>query len=273
MLCGYTTFAQGSSSFENMSIEKFVNTLDNIQGFFFIGKGENRALSLTLERDQTNDFEYAYQVSALHWSSLNPSVAFIDDDGNLDGINFGETIISSVDDEGNKTNYVVFVAPKVTIVSPEGAVYRYHKIYNQNSHVQFTQSKDYAINCVVRDGVDITESPSFNRETGWYTPDDDIITDDTTFWVTMEKRRSPNDSDAVIGSNVKVKVDGSKVTIETSDASLLKKKIKVMDMWGNTLYNNQWPSDGDLVFNPGNKGVFYIDIPDVNTYKIIIHEL
>lgn len=277
LLCGAQLFALDSSgAFQNVNIKQFVETLDGIQGYFFIGKNESRALSLTLEREPGNDFNDASQVKAMHWSSLNPWVADVDDDGNISGMHYGETIITS-DNNGEKTNYVVLVCPKITIVSPEGAIYSYHKIYNQKPHIQFTESKDFTVNCVLRhnsDGsvIDITDNID---ENGWYNGEyveikdiDDQISEDVVLWVTMEgKNPAPN------APNVKITVDGQDVTIHSDDKSIFNKNIVVTNIRKDVLYNSPWPAGGTLTFKPENKGVFFIEIPGVNTYKIIIYDI
>lgn len=269
---------------ENMDIKTFVSTLNNIEGYFFVGTGEERDLSLILSRpDNTDDADV---FAAMEWKTLNPTIAQLSNNESgapiLRGGCFGETIVSATETKDGETishNYVVFVCPLITIVSPEGAIYSYHKVYNQNTRIQFTQSRDYSINSVYRidnthpDGIDITEDID---KDGWYNSTENI-TDDTTFWVAMESNNDEHDSETAKGaSDIRVRVKGSDVILEGDNTTSLAGNFKVTDLWGKTLFDGTWPVDDNgtrcLSFYKNNQGVFFLTSAVTNkTYKFIIH--
>ena len=264
---------------ENMDIKTFVSTLNDIEGYFFVGLKEDRDISLTLSRpDGSGD---AKDYAKWEWKTMNYTIAGLsrgeEDAPILTGGAYGETIITGTETKEDGTtdnhNFVVFVCPKITIVSPEGAIYSYHKVYNQNTRIQFTQSQKYSVNSVLRydgvhpEGLDIT---SYITRDGWYESTDQI-TGDTTFWVAMEENTKANDSSTATGSsNLKVFVHGSDVTIEGNNSYT----FTVKDILGKQLYKGTWPANGTLTFDADNQGVFFITCSDSNntykTYKIII---
>lgn len=276
---GMSAQSYGYGKIGQMDVATFVKTLDNVNGFFFIGVGEDRDLSLTLDREPNNALAQE-DVINLHWVTINPDIASIQNLSSgiiLSGNNYGETIVSSeeYDNEGNlvdKNNYIVFVCPKITIVSPEGAIYSYHKVYNQPTRLQLTQSNDYMINNVVRidnatgQRVDVTDR--IDKATGWYNSDE-VITDDTTFWVAMEKRPAVMPAnDVVADSNAKVYVEGTVTRFDPPSAAA-GKRVKITDTWGNVLFNQAWPANGELDGGDNNVGVFTLEVQNGSTYKII----
>lgn len=263
----YTGYAQNAGTLTGMTVADFVETLSSVEGYFFIGKGEERDLSLTLGREPANDLN-ENQAKEMDWTSFNEAIVTVDDYGYAHGVAYGEALISTHDGD-KQTNYVVFVCPKVSIVSPEGAIYSYHKIYNQQSRVQFTESKDWKINAITRDGVLI---PDNSEKDGWY-ESDEAITSDVCFHVTMEH------ADNYPFENVKITVNGHKVTIADPvgyAGYMNNRPVSVKDMWGDELYGGTWPSEGTLKFKQGNEGIFFISIPNdqggENQYKIIIED-
>lgn len=255
-------YSQNAGTLSGMTIEEFVEVLDDVKGYFFIGKGETRDLSLTLAREPNNDFDSAEQARDMDWYSYNDAIVSVNNTGFITGKAYGETILSTSND-GEIENYVVFVCPLITIVSPEGAIYSYHKVYNQKSRVQFTAGKDWEVNCVTRDGVLIGDSEI--DAAGWYNSDESIDSD-VRFHVTMAHKGNTL-------QDVKITVDGQDVTIHAPEYMLQQYNVEVLDMWNNSLYDGEWPSAGTLTFKSENKGIFTIIITDggiENLYKIII---
>ena len=270
---------------ENMDIKTFISTLNNIEGYFFVGSGEDRDISLTLSRpDGSGEQE---DFVAMSWKSMNTTIARMSRGDNnvpiLTGGAYGETIITALENNPDGTtekhNFVVFVCPKITIVSPEGAIYSYHKVFNQNTRIQFTQSDLYSVNSVLRidgahpEGLDITDEI---QDDGWYESKEQI-TDDTIFWVAMESNDKEGESDTATGnSDIKIFVKGSNVTIDGDNENILNGTFTVTDLWNRVLYSGSWPKDNNgtrtLTFNSSNKGVFFLTSAVNNkTYKIIIH--
>ena len=255
-------FAQTSGTLSGMSINEFVGLLADVKGFFFIGKGESRDLSLTLDRDPNVDLD-ANSARKMDWHSYNEAILTVNENGYATGKHYGETIIST-SDKNNVTNYVVFVCPKITVASPEGAIYSYHKIYEQDSHIQFTESENYEINCVTKNGV-LLDNAEISAD-GWYNSSEPVDSD-IKFCVTMQGVYNNLKNDVV-----KITTDGLKVTIHAPESILNLRNIKVLNMWGHELYEGSWPSSGTLEFNEGNYGVFTILIPYDgvdNMFKII----
>lgn len=273
---------------ENMDIKTFVSTLNDIEGYFFVGTDEVRDLSLTLSRpdDSAEKEDYA----AWTWKSMNPSIASMfrgeENAPMLTGVAYGETIISGTEikDDGttDNHNFVVFVCPKITIVSPQGAIYSYHKVYNQNTRIQFTQSKEYSINAVLRidavhpEGLDITKDI---HEDGWYESTDQI-TGDTVFWVTMEENKEGDETTATGSSAIRILVNEHLLTL-TSDSKdekvkdVLEGNFEITNMWDTPLHQGTWPVDenGKRVLYFPSKGIFFVkSLVSNRVYKIIVED-
>lgn len=268
-------------SAEKMSIEEYVKVLNSVDGFIFVGVGEERDITRTLGREPGNEMDQD-DVKDLYWMSLNNEIVSVDKDadGMITGNSYGETIIQGIGEDFT-LSYVVFVCPKVTVCSPEGGIYSYHKIFNQATRVQFTHSKDYVLNCVTRNGVDITnpenlkDGETFDEKTGWY-ESPDPITEDVEFHVTMEKR---NDNDNMVNtdSDINILVDNNNIVTIDNPTAVAGKTITVTDFWDNVLESNLDATTGVLTFkypeggkNYVKKGVFFIEIEGDNTYKILI---
>lgn len=260
-----------------VGIEQFVEILDGVDGFIFVGVGEQRDIARTLGRENDKSVVAGNMdqtdVQELNWTTLNRDICNVDEFGMIEGKSYGETIIQGISDDG-KTNlgYVVFVCPKITIYSPEGAVYSYHKIFNQATNVQFTHSKDYVINCVTRDGRDLTklldeEKETFDAATGWYTSTEPINSD-TEFRVTMEARQDNNDN-IVSDSNLSITVEGNNMVFNPAN-EVSGKSITVKDIFDNLIYNGTI-SNGKLTIQDINKGILYVSIPGDNVYKVLVY--
>ena len=260
-----------------VGIEQFVEILDGVDGFIFVGVGEQRDIARTLGRENDKSVVAGNMdqtdVQELNWTTLNRDICNVDEFGMIEGKSYGETIIQGISDDG-KTNlgYVVFVCPKITIYSPEGAVYSYHKIFNQATNVQFTHSKYYVINCVTRDGRDLTklldeEKETFDAATGWYTSTEPINSD-TEFRVTMEARQDNNDN-IVSDSNLSITVEGNNMVFNPAN-EVSGKSITVKDIFDNLIYNGTI-SNGKLTIQDINKGILYVSIPGDNVYKVLVY--
>lgn len=197
--------------------------LNSIEGYVFLEKGEQNARDLTdtfyrsskLFKDKEKP-----ELQAMKWKVINEEMVNITEDGKVEGKAYGETIMTvtdelDVDEEGNpkEHNFIVFVCPTVTVISPDGSIYTHQKIYDKQMKVDFSHSQNYTINSVMAKYYgneteptkiyDITDK--INKVTGHYVSDIDIQ-GDVEYTVTLEE--NPGDN---LRSNSKVRlcvVDG-----------------------------------------------------------------
>lgn len=214
--------------------------LKDTQAYVFVGKGEernvydtfNRTSEIVLDDKKTN----VPGVNDLTWEIVGSDIASLDNrDGGLwvYGKKFGQTFLVGTDNNvkdkddnvvPKKYYFAIFVSPSVTVLSPEGAVYKYYKTYFQPARISLTQSKDYAINCVMKytsaGPVDVTELVAADEKEdndGYYVSDDPV--DDDIKIVISEESRQAGDNFVVGSSGVKLQVVGSQLYFKKYGAS------------------------------------------------------
>lgn len=168
-ICSMVGFAQS-----NMTMHSFIDLLDNIEGYVFIGQGERRDLSVPFAKTDSvfSHLDGEYAIQDLDWSVLNTNILSCDSDGVIEGLTFGETIVTAK--EGiDEHNFIVFVCPRITVLSPEGPIYSHNKVYGHPMKVTFTDSKRYKINCIMLDELDITD----DIQDGYYESENEITRD------------------------------------------------------------------------------------------------
>lgn len=143
-----------SSSIDDQIMNEALGILNNISGYIFLEKGQTRKLSNTFNRtdklfsgedEKTLADEYSWEIQT-------NGIAKIDnDDGEIVGCNYGQTLLTVYPNanKNEKTYFVVFVCPTISMITPDGVVYTHQKIYKQQTKVDFTHSDNYVINSVM----------------------------------------------------------------------------------------------------------------------------
>lgn len=223
------------------SMKELVNQLKDVQAYVFLGKGEERNLNDVFGRSNTIVFKKGdLENPDVKCTITNPGIATLTNDGILKGGNeYGETIftisrkVEKKDSNGSivydnnepvmiteEFHFAVFVCPTVTVVSPEGVVYRYPKTHGQKARIQLSQGNDYLINCVMLkngdgDWEDITSeveagknednSPKNNEKDGYFEfADGDGVENDLIFILSEESYHPNNlgtENGKVVGSS------------------------------------------------------------------------
>lgn len=266
MLASINLLFSQENSEDNLEVRQYVDLLNSIEGYVFISKGESRNLTLPFARtNEVFEGESINSLTSMDWYSYNENIVSIDENGLITGNEFGEAIISAITKDNTEHRFIIFVCPTITVISPEGVIYKHQKIYNQKVKVYLTQSKDYIINCVLRDGIDVTNDVT---KDGYY-ESEDLITDDFTLLLSEESRLN---SDDVIGdSGIRIQVRGQEVSF-VSDINLSNRKIIITGTnRDRVLYDEVLPSNNMIRFLSQNKGIFYINIEGISEeFKIAI---
>ena len=283
---------------EAVEATNVVELLSSVEGYVFITLGEERNLRNTFTRtEEVFQGETDTSLARMSWHVFNEKVATVDnDDGILYGKSYGNTLLRVTDADNTKHYFIVFVTPTITVVTPEGAVYTHQKIYNDKAHIKLSQSREYVINCVMRDGVDITpEDISLNngakggfdnskedKITLHEGPDDGYgygeyvsareITSDVLLTVTLEDRKF-NTEGQLYRSGIRVRVDGMKVSIVDAKGNPIgNEKVTITSVNGQVVYDEKLPESGVIVFNPDVTGVYFLsfdEIPAMGTFKFM----
>lgn len=312
-------FAQADNKDENVvnpddlviigdKIAEIEGILRSVEGYVFLEKGPEKArdLSSTFNRTDQVVEEARSQdhLQSMNWSTLNSSIAYVNDEGIITGYEYGQTLLTL--ENGDKKHYfIVFVCPTVTVVSPDGVVYTHQKVYNEKMKVDFSQSDDYVINSVmatyqersydVTDKIDINGHYESSHEDG----SDLRITSDVVYTLSLEKEpadhvvsKSPYrwlvangaiqlaSSDPVGKPLTRSKLEDLKVTVSV----MRNTDIHGVSMKEDTVYGwmplstffdsnlNDGVIDLDFKFN---QGIYNISLKDSKTgeeysYKIVI---
>ena len=267
-------------------MDKIIDILSQVQAYVFLARGDERDLTQTFNRTGQINFE-TEDLRDLDWTVGNESIATISkNDGKIRGLNYGETIIKVHDPADGKDSYfVVFVCPTITVKSPEGAVYKYQKMYNHRAKIQLTHGKNYFINSVMCNGEDITEfvDKDENGDGDGYYLSDKPITGDMTFVITEEKIPedfNKEDDSVVISSDIKVLVKGQEIILvdlsENEKNDLRYRGVHLIGPSGVYHYIDILkPSDtverGYSVISP-TKGIFTVKLNymDSREFKVIV---
>lgn len=261
----------------NGNLDDVISLLKKVEAYVFLGVGETRDLKETLGRSNIFDYEVKdlNDNDNVNWFVNNHDIATITDNGLIKGLKFGETVMKVNDEDNNDIYFAVFVCPTITVVSPEGVIYKYHKTYNQKVRLQLTQSQDYLINCVMMNGQDITAFVDKSNGNGdGYFQSTEGVKDNLVF-VISEESRHENDGDdigVVGGSGVNVEVWGHNVNFVATDdkTSLIGKELKIIDSEGNSR-EDIIGKNALHIANPGIYTVYIEKIP--GHFRIIIHDV
>lgn len=229
------TDSGSQSNVTQESINEQIKVINNLEGFVFLSKGEENKREMTdiLTRpNQENMIADESAINNMKWDVYplsDQTIVSIDKEkGTIQGNKYGETIL--VGNDGKNDHYfLAFVCPDVTVVSPDGAIFKHQKTYNQRMRVDFSQSEKYFINCVILDyegnQYDITERIAHNPTdndfdyNGHYISDMNVV-GDATFTITMQSIDSDNvyvDPINLDQSPFRVQVYGKKVIFVEDD--------------------------------------------------------
>lgn len=269
--------AQLSGSMTNVNMDELIEMIKNVQGHVFLSKGESRSLEDIIRNSSVINSEAS--VKELTWSTTHNNVVDVDsEDGTITGVSFGQSIVTVNDPKGDNFYLAVFVCPTITVKSAEGVIYKHQKMYNSPAKLQLTQSKEWLVNCVMRDGVDVTdlvdEKGIFDtsREAD---PAKRSITSDMILTVSMESRNE-NENGLVVGNsgiNLQVNSATHTLTFEDGGRNLIQPgmKIDIYDIFGKNLYGQGLPASKSIRFLDQNEGVFKVKIEGIDGwFKIIM---
>ena len=270
-------FANNSTEWESM--EDVVEVLSKVEGYVFITYGESRDLRNTFTRTDVvfEGVQDKDELAVMSWYVYDTSVATVPyNDGVIKAMDYGNTLLKITETDGTNHYFIVFVTPTITVVSPEGSIYTHQKIFDEKARLKLSQSNEYVINCVMRDGFDITERVVMHDNTsedgmgfGEYISTDDIR-EDVTLTLTLKQRDGYEDL------GYRLRVDGMTISLVDQKGNpegfggKLKATIKSVN--GQVVYNEKFPSDGVLKFNDDVVGVYFLSfdmMPELGTYKFI----
>lgn len=233
---------------DNVTLKDAVDMLEKVEAFVFLYKDETRNFTEVFERSDKvfSGFDQD-QLKALDWEVANEGIATVDEnDGVLKGIDFGETflvvtvpktitvkttdtngeVVNKTYEEGEVHYFAVFVSPTVTVLSPEGVIYKYQKMYNQPVRITFSHSKDFHINCVMVHGLtngsdengwydatsDVARTSAGSNDDGYFEDTKQIVTNDLVFVISEEENLNPDHTDVVGDSGLNLQVRGNEIT-------------------------------------------------------------
>lgn len=140
-------------------INDAVEILESIDGYIFLEIGQTRDLSNTFSRTDElfSGLDDESKIQELDFEIKNDDIAIVDEKGKVTGYDYGQTLLivsdskDIIQDGDKKENYyfIVLVCPTISIITPDGVVYKHQKIYNQKTKVDFTHSANFAINSVM----------------------------------------------------------------------------------------------------------------------------
>lgn len=298
-----------------------ITLLEKVEGSVFLTPGEPRDLSDIFTRtDEVLPDMNEGQVQDMEWYSYDTNIAKFpwyekDKEGvenkieaktpsEIWGLNFGETIIrgSKIDRKTNTIDehyFLAFVCPTITVVSPDGAIYRHQKVFNQKARVNFTQSNKYVLNTVqlykgdnaepedITDLVapDPNDTDNENGTDGYFETQGGVV-ENMKFVLSMESITDDYEGGVIGNSNLKVYVQGKTVKFVQTDGNhniamcnveiYSIKKIPDTNGLNEKLYDGNPqatsdPSVATITFNESNAGVFFIKVEGYTpVYKIVM---
>ena len=313
---------QGSAG-KNLNMDGIIEKLEKSEGYVFLGKDDQRNLRDIFHRSDKigmggEDKPALNDVLDYHWEVANEGIATLQRDTKAEaiyvkGTKFGETFLTATLPNSTEVHhFAVFVCPTITVLSPEGVVYSYHKTYNQPAKIELTQSKEYHINCVMMkrgdsdsDWEDITAKVAYGRDSnddlvvndkdGYYESKDPIASD-MIFVISEESSKDYGNNTGggsdlgvvgqsglnlqTIGHEIKVVYDGNREGTEKgASVDLSNANIEITDA-GNvpvSLSSQNQLGNGKIYID--GLGIFYITINNtqgggkIGTFKVIIHDL
>lgn len=269
------SYSQTNINVSQEYIKTAVNKLSSIEGYIFLTKGQSRVLPVIFDRTDLADF------SGVHYTSTTENIAAVNSQtGEVTGINYGETLLTILDDKDTEHTFLVFVCPTVTIVSPEGAIYSHQKVYGQPMKIEFTQSKDYVINCVMAthgygDAYDVTDK-IIDGENGKYISDDNI-TADVVYTISMQNIQAGDDFNNAVDekSSLRCQVVDNTVTFvaqSDDDRNPAGQSIyyRLVDGANPAAMNNTLDNNGSITLYESGIYLIWFENDYTHTYKIVI---
>ena len=283
------------------SLKEIVEKLEKSEGFVFLPLGEERNIRDIFHRSNEihmagDEIEEYKDVMNFKWTVGSEAIATItrvtaSDAIYVHGTGYGETFLTGVAPDGETHHFAVFVCPTVTVLSPEGVVYTYQKVYNQPAKIQLSQSKDYQVNCVMVKGLhddgqwhDVTAAVAKDADgqnDGFFESNEPVKRD--LVFVISEEIRPVNEGSegSVVGkSKLNLQVTGRTVKLVTVDnleegVDLSECGFTITDLSGVEAQYNLRSYDGVIEFDAD--GIYLINIEGPQNlegnFKVIIHTL
>ena len=288
------------------SMTDVATMLEQTQAFIFLSKGEERNMHDIVDRSGSlkasifGNENATADWSEFTWTLSNPDIAEIDvtpSGAVLLGKAFGETFLTITDTrDGSEYYFVILCSPMITVISPEGVVLRYPKMYEQPARINITQSRDYVINCVMVKGFgngysweDITNKVNRGKD-----PDDDddldanlengyfeskeTITDNLVFVITHESSEHHADGDNVVGkSGINLQLAGKDLTVVDNRGETSTRLANAKFTYTNVQKTSKEGTlDQDGKFTFPEEGIFFIEFDSSEikgTFKIFVVDL
>ena len=272
----------GGSVVNEEHMRATLDVLNSIEGYVFIEKGADKSRDLTATFTRTDAATEAGinadDLKALDWRAYNENIVEVTDEGVITGLKFGETIVEMTEEDGTIHNYIVFVCPTVTVISPDGVIYTHQKIYNQKMKIDFSQSAKYVINCVMAeyDGNVYDVTDMIDPETGHYESNDQI-TSDVYYTVSMERDLDDN---FLSKTPIRVMVANGVVEFVAEEGLLENSTIEMTDLKGGVILAGAASSYVDFGGETPRltpeiaEGIYFLNVTvaggETYNYKIII---
>lgn len=264
---GWNNYACVVDDMGNTTIYDFLKAM---KAHVFMSPGDERLV--------TDYFVDVQEADVTSWEIADNSlIDFVNGDSSSSlvraGNDYGHTVMTARNNKGDVLFHVsVYVCPTVTVKSPLGAIYRYHKIYNAPARIYLTHSDKYLINCVMHDDVDVTklvEQADDDKDgvtDGQYISED-AITGDITVTITMEENINDYNDDSngeVVGkSGLNLQVIGHTIRVVDSDTlqpACAGKEITIRNLSDMIAYHGTIPEDGCIKVTVKHKGAFNVEI-------------
>lgn len=287
--------ANPTGTAQEEAVNQFIEKLDNVNGYVFIGRGEKRDLRHIVNRADNKNIDLTEsQIMDYDLTLSNTSIADITAEGVITGRSYGEVFLTvhnpkDGDNTANDQYFAIFVCPTVTVVSPEGIVYKYQKTYNQPARIKLTKGNDFQLNCVMMldektgEWTDITDNVArgaaagddiaVNIEDGVFQSKHPIL-NDITFVISEETA----DGDEHVGaSGVNVQVRGFDVYFKYAQTGepIVNECINVYDINKVYLWDATTDSEGRIHLDVDN--VFYLEMTNTEIFpgefKVFTHNL
>lgn len=285
ILTALTVFSVSAQS--SSTVKEVVEVLNAVEGYVFLTQGEYRDLKTIFNRTEAvfGDADIS-DLKAMHYTVSNSEVVTLkNDEGEIFGNKFGKSLLTITETSGQEHYYIVFVCPTISVVTPEGVVYSHQKIYGDKAKVEISQSNEFVVNCVMHDGVDVTDLFRENLTDGdkgrdGFYESETPIEGNSTIIVSLESGKENSDGHVVGIAPINLQmIDGGMtlriVDTETLEPALAGEFYEITNLEGSVIQEGEVPGDSEIQFSSENKGIAFVKFPnreDYGTFKIVIYD-